>query len=117
MSSVKHGKPHNVGLLIHYIIQSQQWEILDRKKVSKEKEKIPVSDNVWQCVKILHWAECDTENEMVTLNFWWRKKKKDIYSRNSNLEEIEVDGNDSCSFKQKYMHKTSEAGEHIKYRR
>lgn len=64
------------------------------------------------------------EQSVIQKMRWWQHwisdggRKKRIYTgKNSNSEEIEVDGNDSSSFKQKYMHKTSEAEEHIKYRR
>lgn len=50
MRRVKHGKSHNIGLLIHYIIQSQEREVLEKKRsgegVCRERQKIQVSDNV-----------------------------------------------------------------------
>lgn len=32
MGGVKHGETHDVGLLIHYVIQSQEWEVLEKEE-------------------------------------------------------------------------------------
>lgn len=43
MGGVKHGETHDVGLLVHYVIQPQQWEVLDGER---QKPKIHMSDFV-----------------------------------------------------------------------
>lgn len=35
MRSVKHGESHNIGLFIHYIIQSQEGEVLEEEEKKK----------------------------------------------------------------------------------
>lgn len=36
MGGVEHGETHDVGLLIHYVIQPQQWEVLHPRKKKRE---------------------------------------------------------------------------------
>lgn len=74
---VKHGETHDVGLLIHYVIQSQQGEVLRRpgsKKrgagcLQREREEIQVSDSVDSVSssqhkrKLLRKEECNNNNK------------------------------------------------------
>lgn len=73
---VKHGETHNVGLLIHYVIQSQQGEVLRRqgrkrrgRGVCRGRAEIQVSDNVDSVSspehkrKLLRKEECIYKNK------------------------------------------------------
>lgn len=126
MGGVKHGETHNIGLLIHYIIQSQQWEVLERRwrsreGVGRERQQIQMSDNV-DNISNLDKILCKGECEKKKRGYWewqiiiWRREKKGYRQlgkrENNDTGEREVDGNDSSSFSQKYTHKT----QHLKYK-